>query len=75
MNFIIKVIKVTGFYASILDRQVTEKVNIENFQGPVLINRRNDTSTLAAEEHSGHHIGTAESIIGKQGRKGKKRKH
>ena len=24
--------------------------------------------TLAAEEHSGHHIGTAESIIGQQGK-------
>ena len=33
--------KVTGFHSSSLDRQVTERVNIENFQGPVLMNRRN----------------------------------
>ena len=25
-----------------LDRQVTERVNIENFQGPILMNRRNE---------------------------------
>ena len=49
MNFIIKVIKVTGFYASILDRQVTEKVNIENFQGPVLINRLNELGGVRLE--------------------------
>ena len=33
VNFIMKV---TGFHTSSLDRQVTERVNIENFQGPVL---------------------------------------
>ena len=49
VNFIIKVIKMTGFYASILDRQVTEKVNIENFQGPVLLNRRNELGGVRLE--------------------------
>ena len=34
--------KVTGFHTSCLDRQVTERVNIENFQGQVLMNRRNE---------------------------------
>ena len=39
----------TGFYASILDRQVTEKVNIENFHGPVLINRLNELGGVRLE--------------------------
>ena len=34
--------KVTGTHTSSLDRQVTERVNIENFQGQVLMNRRNE---------------------------------
>ena len=33
--------KVTGTHTSSLDRQVTERVNIENFQGQILMNRRN----------------------------------
>ena len=34
--------KVTGLHSSSLDRQVTGRVNIENFQGPILMNRRNE---------------------------------
>ena len=34
--------KVTGLHSTSLDRQVTERVNIENFQGPILMNRRNE---------------------------------
>ena len=34
--------KVTGVHTSCLDRQVTERVNIENFQGAILMNRRNE---------------------------------
>ena len=34
--------KVTGTHTSSLDRQVTERVNIENFQGQILMNRRNE---------------------------------
>ena len=32
--------KVTDVHSSCLDRQV--RVNIENFQGPILMNRRNE---------------------------------
>ena len=34
--------KVTGTHRSSLDRQVTERVNIENFHGQILMNRRNE---------------------------------
>ena len=34
--------KVTGLHSTSLDRQVTESVNIENFQGRILMNRRNE---------------------------------
>ena len=34
--------KVTGSHASRLEWQVTERVNIENFRGPILMNRRNE---------------------------------
>ena len=34
--------KVTGTHTSSLDRQVTERVNIENFHGQILMNRRNE---------------------------------
>ena len=34
--------KVTGTHTSSLDRQVTERVNIENFRGQILMNRRNE---------------------------------
>ena len=46
MNFIMKV---TGFHTSSLDRQVTERVNIENFQGPVLMNRQNELGGVRLE--------------------------
>lgn len=46
MNFIMKV---TGFLTSSLDRQVTERVNIENFQGPVLMNRQNELGGVRLE--------------------------
>ena len=46
VNFIMKV---TGFHSSSLDRQVTERVNIENFQGPVLMNRRNELGGVRLE--------------------------
>ena len=34
--------RVTGAYNEPLDRQIMERVQISNFQGPVLINRRNE---------------------------------
>ena len=37
MNF---TMTVTGVHQSCLDRQVTERVNIENFEGAILMNRR-----------------------------------
>ena len=43
------IMKVTGFHSSSLDRQVTERVNIENFQGPVLMNRRNELGGVRLE--------------------------
>ena len=46
MNFIMKV---TGFHTSSLDRQVTERVNIENFQGPVFMNRQNELGGVRLE--------------------------
>ena len=39
VNFIMKVADV---HPSCLDRHVTERVNIENLQGPILMNRRNE---------------------------------
>ena len=41
--------KVTGVHESSLDRQVTERVNIENFQGPILMNRRNELGGVRIE--------------------------
>ena len=34
--------KVADVHPSCLDRHVTERVNIENLQGPILMNRRNE---------------------------------
>ena len=34
--------KVTGTHTNSLDRQVTERVNIENFHGQILMNRQNE---------------------------------
>ena len=41
--------KVTDVHSSSLDRQVTERVNIENFQGPILMNRRNEMGGVRVE--------------------------
>ena len=41
--------KVTSVHSSCLDRQVTERVNIENFQGPILMNRRNEMGGVRVE--------------------------
>ena len=49
MNDVNFIMKVTGFHSSSLDRQVTERVNIENFQGPVLMNRRNELGGVRLE--------------------------
>ena len=46
VNFTMKVIDV---HSSCLDRQVTERVNIENFQGQVLMNRRNEMGGVRLE--------------------------
>ena len=35
-------VNLSVFIVNFLDRQVTERVNIENFQGPILMNRRNE---------------------------------
>ena len=34
--------RVTGAYKEPLDRQIMERVQISNFKGPVLMNRRNE---------------------------------
>ena len=41
--------KVTGVHDSSLDRQVTERVNIENFKGPILMNRRTELGGVRIE--------------------------
>ena len=41
--------KVTGMHTNSLDRQVTERVNIENFKGGVLMNRRNEMGGVRLE--------------------------
>ena len=41
--------KVTGLHTNSLDRQVTERVNIENFKGGVLMNRRNEMGGVRLE--------------------------
>ena len=41
--------KVTGMHSNSLDRQVTERVNIENFKGEVLMNRRNEMGGVRLE--------------------------
>ena len=46
MNF---TMKVTGMHSNSLDRQVTERVNIENFKGEVLMNRRNEMGGVRLE--------------------------
>ena len=41
--------KVTGLHTNSLDRQVTERVNIENFKGGILMNRRNEMGGVRLE--------------------------
>ena len=41
--------KVSGLHTNSLDRQVTERVNIENFKGGVLMNRRNEMGGVRLE--------------------------
>ena len=46
VNFIMKVADV---HPSCLERQVTEMVNIENLQGPILMNRRNEMGDVRVD--------------------------
>ena len=41
--------KVTGSHPNCLDRQVTERVNIENFRGAAIMNRRNEMGGFRVE--------------------------
>ena len=41
--------KVTGTYNEPLDRQVMERVQISNFKGPVLMNRKNEMGGIRVE--------------------------
>ena len=41
--------KVTGLHTNSLDRQVTERVNIENFKDGILMNRRNEMGGVRLE--------------------------
>ena len=40
---------VTGSHTNCLDRQITEQVNIENFKGPAIMNRRNEMGGIRVE--------------------------
>ena len=42
--------RVTGAYNEPLDRQIMERVQISNFQGPVLINRRNEMGGIRIDK-------------------------
>ena len=41
--------RVTGSYNAPLDRQIMESVQISNFPGPVLMNRRNEMGGVRVE--------------------------
>ena len=41
--------KVTGLHTNSLDRQVTERGNIENFKDGILMNRRNEMGGVRLE--------------------------
>ena len=43
------IMKVTGTYNEPLDRQVMERVQISNFKGPVLMNRKNEMVGVRVE--------------------------
>ena len=38
-----------GSHTNCLDRQITERVNIENFHGPAIMNRRNEMGGIRVE--------------------------
>ena len=42
--------RVTGTYNEPLDRQIMERVQISNFQGPVLMNRRNEMGGIRIDK-------------------------
>ena len=41
--------RTTGSYSDPLDRQLQERVNITNFNGPILMNRRNEMGGVRVE--------------------------
>ena len=41
--------RTTGSYPDPLDRQLQERVNITNFGGPILMNRRNEMGGVRVE--------------------------
>ena len=41
--------RVSGAYNEPLDRQIMERVQISNFQGPVLMNRRKEMGGISVE--------------------------
>ena len=41
--------RTTGSYSDPLDRQLQERVNITNFSGPILMNRRNEMGGVRVE--------------------------
>ena len=41
--------RVTGVHADCLDRQITEGVNISNFRGEILMNRRGEMGGVRVE--------------------------
>ena len=44
-----KSMRVSGAYKEPLDRQIMERVQISNFPGPVLMNRRNEMGGIRIE--------------------------
>ena len=41
--------KVSGMYTEPLDRQIMERIEISNFQGPALMNSRNEMGGIRVE--------------------------
>ena len=52
--------RVTSEHQDCLSRQVTEMVNISSFQGPVLMNRRNEMAGVRIERQQYRRWGVAE---------------
>ena len=52
--------RVTGVHADSMDRQVREGVNIANFQGPILMNRRAEMGGVRVERHQYRRWGVVE---------------